>query len=154
MAKTKNFIEAIRAKLASDPKLAGLVDQEALNADLAVQVRSLREAAGLTQKDLAELVGTTQSVISRVEDADYEGHSLASVRRIAAALGKKVCLKLCSAEEKRRLLFASTNSEVRVVTPPAVIAVGGTSTAVRISGHDTPTPIGAVKVWGAPAVAH
>jgi predicted transcriptional regulator len=39
---------------------------------------------------LARKVGTTQSVISRLEDADYDGHSLAMLRRIASALEKRV----------------------------------------------------------------
>lgn len=46
--------------------------------------------AGLTQKDLAKLIGTTPSVVCRLESADYEGHSLAMLRRIAAALKKRV----------------------------------------------------------------
>lgn len=39
---------------------------------------------------MAELVGITSSVISRLEDAEYEGHSLSMLRRIAAALNKSV----------------------------------------------------------------
>jgi predicted transcriptional regulator len=44
----------------------------------------------VTQKELAKLVGTTQSVIARLEDADYEGHALSMLSRIAAALNKRV----------------------------------------------------------------
>ena len=50
----------------------------------------LRTAAGLTQGRLASLIGTTASVISRLEDADYEGHSLAMLRRIAGALDQRI----------------------------------------------------------------
>ncbi len=50
----------------------------------------LRTEAGLSQRKLAELVGTTASVICRLEDADYEGHSLSMLNRIAAAVGKRV----------------------------------------------------------------
>ena len=46
--------------------------------------------AGLTQAELAQLVGTTQSVISRLEDADYEGHSLSMLQRIADALHQRL----------------------------------------------------------------
>jgi len=46
--------------------------------------------ASLTQSQLARLVGTTASVICRLEDADYEGHSLAMLRRIAGALNQRV----------------------------------------------------------------
>src|SRR5580693_7074943 len=57
---------------------------------VARKIHDLRTKAGLTQKQLAKLVGTTHSVISRLEDADYEGHSLAMLNRIAAAMDKRV----------------------------------------------------------------
>jgi transcriptional regulator with XRE-family HTH domain len=62
-------------------------------------VHDLRTEAGLTQKELADLVGTTQSVISRLEDADYEGHSLFMLRRIATALKQRL-LVLMTAEDR------------------------------------------------------
>ena len=60
--------------------------------DLALLVREMREDAGLTQTELARKVSTTQSVIARLEDAEYTGHSLAMLERIATACG--VALKL------------------------------------------------------------
>ena len=60
--------------------------------DLALLVREMREDAGLTQTELARKVGTTQSVIARLEDAEYSGHSLTMLERIAAVCG--VTLKL------------------------------------------------------------
>jgi len=65
--------------------------------DLALLVREMRAGAGLTQAELARKVGTTQSVIARLEDAEYAGHSLTILERIAAVCG--VALKL-RAEEK------------------------------------------------------
>lgn len=65
--------------------------------DLALLVREMRENAGLTQTELAKKVGTTQSVIARLEDAEYTGHSLTMLKRIATACG--VALKL-HAEKK------------------------------------------------------
>jgi DNA-binding XRE family transcriptional regulator len=65
-------------------------EEEVANAELARKVYDLRTEAGLTQKELAKRVGTTASVISRLEDADYDGHSMAMLRRIASALGKRV----------------------------------------------------------------
>ncbi len=61
-------------------------------ADIAVaeKIRSLRAKAGLSQRELAKLVGTTASVICRLEDADYDGHSLGMLNRVAAALDKRV----------------------------------------------------------------
>lgn len=65
--------------------------------DLALLVREMREDAGLTQTELAKKVGTTQSVIARLEDAEYTGHSLTMLERIAAVCG--IALKL-HAEKK------------------------------------------------------
>lgn len=65
--------------------------------DLAALVREMREGAGLTQVELAKRIRTTQSVIARLEDAEYTGHSLPMLERIAAACG--VTLKLL-AEKK------------------------------------------------------
>ena len=60
------------------------------NAQIARALYDLRTRAGLTQSALAKKVDTTASVISRLEDSEYEGHSLAMLRRIADALGKTV----------------------------------------------------------------
>jgi ribosome-binding protein aMBF1 (putative translation factor) len=65
--------------------------------DLAVLVREMREGAGLTQAELARKVGTTQSAIARLEDAEYTGRSLTTLQRIAIVCG--VALKL-HAEKK------------------------------------------------------
>jgi transcriptional regulator with XRE-family HTH domain len=65
--------------------------------DLALLVREIRENAELTQADLARKVGTTRSVIARLEDAEYTGHSLTTLERIAMVCG--VALKL-RAEKK------------------------------------------------------
>ena len=65
--------------------------------DLALLVREMREDAGLTQTELARKAGTAQSVIARLEDAEYSGHSLTMLERIATACG--VALKL-RAEKK------------------------------------------------------
>jgi ribosome-binding protein aMBF1 (putative translation factor) len=73
-----------------------LLEEERANAAIARQICSLREEAGLSQRELARLVGTTASVICRLEDADYEGHSLAMLRRIAEALDKRVEIRFVS----------------------------------------------------------
>ena len=79
-----------------DKEKAEAFDAELANADVARKIYDLRTQAGLTQGELAKLVGTTTSVISRLEDADYEGHSLAMLRRIATALNKRVEIRFVS----------------------------------------------------------
>jgi transcriptional regulator with XRE-family HTH domain len=60
----------------------------------------VRNRAKLTQAQLAELIGTTQSVISRLEDADYEGHSLSMLQRIATALHTRLEIRFAAPLKK------------------------------------------------------
>jgi DNA-binding XRE family transcriptional regulator len=55
--------------------------------DVAIQLISLRKESGLSQKELAKRVGTSQQQISRLESPSYEGHSLSMLRRVAGVLG-------------------------------------------------------------------
>ncbi len=73
-----------------DPELQAQLEEELANLEVSSQIYALRQEAGLTQTELANLVGTRQSVISRLEDADYDGHSLSMLNRIAGALGRRV----------------------------------------------------------------
>lgn len=76
---------------AGKPERLAALEEARANDQIARQIHALRTDAGLTQRDLGKLVGTTASVICRLEDADYQGHSMAiMLRRIAAALKKRV----------------------------------------------------------------
>ncbi len=77
-----------------DPKQLASLKEEREKLDIAGQIYDLRTQAGLSQAQLAKLVGTTQSVISRLEDADYNGHSFNMLRRIASALHCRVEVRL------------------------------------------------------------
>lgn len=55
--------------------------------DIALQLAALRQARGLTQKEVAEMLGTKQQAIARLEDPAYTGHSLSMVRKYVEALG-------------------------------------------------------------------
>jgi predicted transcriptional regulator len=94
MAKKKATTDAVqilhKRYIRGNKKRQASLDRERQNLGIAEQVYELRMQAGLTQKELAQLVGTTQSVISRLEDADYNGHSLAMLNKIATAMHKKV----------------------------------------------------------------
>jgi len=57
------------------------------------QIYQLRAAWGLTQQQLADMIGTGQAVIARLEDPRYQGHSLAMLQRIAAALKCRVTVR-------------------------------------------------------------
>ena len=94
MARTKDALKIIDRMVGKDQGLRDLIAAETVNVRVARTIRDSREKAGMTQKDLAKLVGTTQSVIARLEDADYEGHSLTMLSRIAEALGRRVVIRL------------------------------------------------------------
>jgi transcriptional regulator with XRE-family HTH domain len=86
--------------MGTDPELQQLAEQERLNARVAQMIYDARMGAKLTQKQLAERVGTTQSVIARLEDSDYEGHSLTMLARVAQAMDLHLQVRLTS--KKRR----------------------------------------------------
>lgn len=69
------------------PTRIAALNQAVVDARVAGQIHDLRQKAGLTQRELAQVVGTQPSVICRLEDADYTGHSLSMLARIAGALG-------------------------------------------------------------------
>ena len=84
-----------------DPEQRAAYEQELLNAEIAALPCRLRTQASLSQRELAKRVGTTASVICRLEDADYEGHSLAMLRRIAAALDRRLEIRFVPARKQR-----------------------------------------------------
>jgi transcriptional regulator with XRE-family HTH domain len=89
--KTSNAVRILhRRYVGEDFQRKAALEQERVNAEVARAIYELREQAGLSQKELADRVETTQSVISRLEDADYEGHSLSMLNRIAKALNQQV----------------------------------------------------------------
>jgi ribosome-binding protein aMBF1 (putative translation factor) len=79
--------------IGNDPERIASYQEERIKAEIARQVYDLREAAGLSQKELAELAGTTSTVIDDLEEADYEGDSLSMLVRIATALKKRIDVK-------------------------------------------------------------
>lgn len=94
MPRTKNALRIIEKMVGNDRQLRRMIAEETVNAQVARLIFDARSSAGLTQKELAKLVGTTQSVIARLEDADYEGHSLSMVNRIAEALEKRIEIRM------------------------------------------------------------
>lgn len=90
MAKTKDALKILERVTGADAQLRELVTEETFNAHVARLIYQARTEAGLTQQQLAELVGTKQPDIARLEDADYQGHSLTMLHRIATALNQRL----------------------------------------------------------------
>ncbi len=87
---TSNAVEIMDLEFGGDPNYQRIRAQERIKSQSAQAIYEARVAAGLTQTQLAKLAGTTQSVISRLEDGDYDRHSLAMLERIATALHRRV----------------------------------------------------------------
>ena len=83
--KTQRHREIIQARMRRSPRYQRAFLRNLRQIDLAMLVREMREKAGLSQAGLAEKARTTQSVIARLEDAEYTGHSLKMLERIASA---------------------------------------------------------------------
>lgn len=95
--KTTNAIEILhRRYYTGKPTRIAALTKARTNDSVARQLVALRTEAGLSQRQLAELIGTTASVICRLEDAEYEGHSLTMLNRIAAALNQRVEINFVS----------------------------------------------------------
>jgi DNA-binding XRE family transcriptional regulator len=74
----------------NDPESLALFNEYEVKGEIAQQVYDLRNQAGLTQYQLAQLIGAAESTINELEEADYEGDSLGMLVRIASALNKKL----------------------------------------------------------------
>lgn len=90
MSKKKDDLDKHMDKYLKDSTFVKTFKEEQDNLRIAVRIAELREKRGLTQKDLAEKVHTTQSVISRLENADYENYSIHTLKKIANALNVRL----------------------------------------------------------------
>ena len=94
MAKKMSATEILRRHTGIDHETDPDFKEIACQYRVAQIICNARTAAGLTQKELAELIGTQQSVISRLEDADYDGHSVSMLERIAEAMKMDLEIRL------------------------------------------------------------
>ena len=94
MPKTKDALKIIDQMVGDDAELRQMIAEESVNAAVAQMIYDARTDAGLTQKELADRIGTRQPVIARLEDAEYTGHSLSMLNRIAEALNRRLRLDM------------------------------------------------------------
>lgn len=95
MARKKDDMDRLEEKLLKqDPMLKEEFDKADQALDIALQIHNLREQASLTQKQLAEMVGTKQSNIARIESADYTGYTFKTLEKVTKALKAKLEIKI------------------------------------------------------------
>ena len=83
--KVHDYDEMLKAEL-KDPNFRKEYETLEEEFEVAKQVIDLRLKKGLTQKDLADMVNTSQSCIARLESGSYQNLSLSFLRRVGAAL--------------------------------------------------------------------
>lgn len=86
--------------IGQDPKRLAELEEARADMDVAQLIYDLRTKVGLSQRELARRIGTSASAICRLESADYQGHSLAVLRRIAAVLNHRVEIRLTPIKRK------------------------------------------------------
>ena len=117
MSKT-NFDVFLEEQL-RDPLFAERFKRAGEAWDVALQIAALREKAGLSQKDLARKLKTSQQQISRLESPSYEGHSLSMLRRVAKVLSAKVRVVLEPEDETQGNRLPESRVPYRVRRNPA-----------------------------------
>ena len=107
--KKTNFDRYLEEQM-RDPAFAARFKRAGEAWDVALQIAALRRQAGLSQKELAKLLKTSQQQISRLESPGYEGHSLSMLRRVADVLHARL-----------RIVFepAKPGSEMRIAESAA-----------------------------------
>ena len=110
--KKTNFDRYLETQL-EDPAFAARFRKAGEAWDVALQIAALRQQAGLSQKDLAKLLKTSQQQISRLESPGYEGHSLSMLRRVAGVLQARVRIVFEPAATRKRMHVAESPAPYR-----------------------------------------
>jgi len=108
-----NFDRYLEQQL-KDPDFAERFKKAGEAWDVALKLASLRKASGLSQKELAKRVGTSQQQISRLESPAYEGHSLSMLRRVAEVLGATLYVEIQPNRQRKLPLVAEPEANYEV----------------------------------------
>ncbi|MBU2054855.1 MAG: helix-turn-helix domain-containing protein [Proteobacteria bacterium] len=94
--KVRTFQSRLREDI-KDPEFKTHYQEERQALKLAMKIAELRDKNGLSQQQLAKLMGTSQQAISRIESGEYEGFTLKTLEKIAEATGMRVKIEFVAA---------------------------------------------------------
>ena len=94
--KVRTFQSRLREDI-KDPEFKAHYQEERQALKLAIKIAELRDQKGLSQQQLAKLMGTSQQAISRIESGEYEGFTLKTLEKIAEATGMRVKIEFVAA---------------------------------------------------------
>lgn len=86
--------ERWREELLADPEYRAIYEEEAAKKELWLQLVEARQAAGLTQEQMAKRLGVSQAQVARIEKRGYDAYTLNTLRRYAQALGEGFSLEV------------------------------------------------------------
>ena len=95
-SKVRTFQSRLREDI-KDPEFKTHYQEEKQALMLAMKIAELRDKKGLSQQELAKLMGTSQQAISRIESGEYEGFTLKTLEKIAEATGMRVKIEFVAA---------------------------------------------------------
>ena len=112
MKKVKGTTDAVKILhnryIGNDKERKKFLEKERSNAQIAQMIYDLRQKLDLTQKQLARKIGTTQSVISRLEDDNYKGHSLEILLRITSAFNKNLNISITDKDKNHDMICSAS----------------------------------------------
>lgn len=95
MKRKKDDLDRLTEKLLKqDPSFKEAMEKADQAWDIAFQIYDMRKKLGLTQTQLAKLVGTRQSNIARIESADYTGYTFKTLEKVTKALKAKLEIRI------------------------------------------------------------
>jgi len=84
----RRLFEEDRARMMADPEFRRVYEEEAAKKELWLQLVEARQAAGLTQAEVAKRLGVSQAQVARIEKQGYDAYTLTTLRRYVEALGE------------------------------------------------------------------
>lgn len=105
-----------REELRQDPEYQAVYEEEAAKSELWLQLVEARKTAGLTQQQMAERLGVSQTRVSRIEKRGYDAYTLTTLRRYVAALGEGYRLEVIIRTPEKNDLLEPTVSPEHLVT--------------------------------------
>lgn len=111
--KTTDAVQILQSRYyKGNPRRQASLERERVNAKIARDIYELRTKSKLTQKQLAKMIKTTPSVISRLESADYPGHSLSMLQRVAAVFNQRVEVNFIPVKAKPRSVVVTREQRI------------------------------------------
>lgn len=90
----RRLFEEDKLRALADPEFRAIYEAESSKKELWLQLVEARQAAGLTQQEVARRLGVSQAQVARIEKRGYEAYTLRTLQRYVQALGDQFTLAI------------------------------------------------------------